>query len=65
MKTQTLLASLGVSYNDTKIKDKNLAVSVCASCTVTDPKTAGVLALTDGNPLPHAPKYTPDLTHKY
>ncbi len=63
--TSNLLASLGVSYNDTKIKDKNLAVSVCASCTVTDPKTAGGLALIDGNPLPQAPKYTANFTLKY
>ena len=35
----------------TKIKDKNLAVAVCAACTVTDPRTASGLALIDGNPL--------------
>ena len=35
--TDNLLATLGVGYNDTKIKDPNLAVAVCAPCTVTDP----------------------------
>jgi iron complex outermembrane receptor protein len=35
------LASLGVGYNDTKIKDPGLAVAVCAACTVTDPLTGG------------------------
>ena len=35
--TDNLLVTLGVSYNDTKIKDPNLAVAVCAQCTVTDP----------------------------
>ncbi|HEX9392431.1 MAG TPA: TonB-dependent receptor [Usitatibacteraceae bacterium] len=63
--TNNLLASLGVSYNDTKIKDPNLAVATCFSCTVTDPKTAGSLALIDGNPLPQAPKYTANFTLKY
>ena len=43
--TDQLLATLGVGYNDTKIKDKNLAVAVCAACMVTDPKNAAGLAL--------------------
>lgn len=60
-----LLATLGVGYNKTQIKDANLAVAVCASCTVTDPKTAGGLALINGNPLPQAPKLTTNFTLKY
>lgn len=60
-----LVASLGVGMNDTKIKDPGLAVAVCASCTVTDPRTAGGLALIDGNPLPQAPKITTNATLKY
>ena len=63
--TSNLLASVGVGYNDTKIKDKNLAVAVCAACTVTDPRDAGGRALIDGNPLPQAPKYTANFTLKY
>jgi iron complex outermembrane receptor protein len=63
--TDNLLATLGVGYNDTKIKDKGLAVAVCAACTVTDPKTSAGLALIDGNPLPQAPKNTANFTLKY
>jgi iron complex outermembrane recepter protein len=63
--TDNLLATLGVGYNDTKIKDGNLAVSVCASCTVTDPRTAGGQALIDGNPLPQAPKTTINFSLRY
>ena len=60
-----LLLTLGVGYNDTKIKDRNLAVAVCARCTVTDPRTAAGRALIDGNPLPQAPKVTANFTLKY
>jgi iron complex outermembrane receptor protein len=60
-----LLATLGVGYNDTRIKDRNLAVAVCAACTVTDPLTAGGQALIDGNPLPQAPKVTANVTLRY
>jgi iron complex outermembrane receptor protein len=63
--TDNLLATLGVGYNDTQIKDQNLAVAVCAACTVTDPKTAGGQALINGNPLPQAPKLTSNFTLKY
>jgi iron complex outermembrane receptor protein len=71
--TSNLLASLGVGYNDTKIKDKNLAVSVCGNlqtfvapnCTVTDPTDANGKALIDGNPLPQAPKTTVNFTLRY
>ncbi len=35
--TDNLLVTLGTGYNDTEIKDDNLAVSICCSCTVTDP----------------------------
>lgn len=66
--TENLLASLGVGYNDTKIKDSNLAVAVCAACTVTDPTTTrggNTVALINGNPLPQAPKTTLNFTLKY
>ncbi|HEY6135146.1 MAG TPA: TonB-dependent receptor [Rubrivivax sp.] len=63
--TDRLLASVGWGYNDTEIKDKNLAVSVCAACTVTDPLDANGKALIDGNPLPQAPKTTANFTLKY
>jgi iron complex outermembrane receptor protein len=63
--TEQLLATLGVGYNDTKLKDKDLAVSVCAACTVTDPLNADGKALIDGNPLPQAPRTTVNFTLKY
>ena len=66
--TDQLLASIGVGYNDTKIKDAGLAVAFCASCTVTDPKVTrggSQVALIDGNPLPQAPKTTANFTLKY
>ena len=63
--TDNLLATLGVGYNDTKIKDGGLAVAVCAACTVTNPKTTAGLALINGNPLPQAPKTTASFTLKY
>ncbi|MGM9490678.1 TonB-dependent receptor [Ideonella sp. YS5] len=71
--TEQLLATLGVGYNDTRIKDKALAVSVCGNgmnppannCTVTDPLNADGKALIDGNPLPQAPKTTVNFTLKY
>ncbi len=63
--TDQLLTTVSVGYNDTKIKDPGLAVAVCAACTVTNPKTAGGLALVNGNPLPQAPKVTGSFTLKY
>jgi iron complex outermembrane receptor protein len=63
--SDNLLATFGLGYNDTKLKDPGLAVSVCAACTVTDPRTAGGQALIDGNPLPQAPKTTANFTLKY
>ena len=63
--TDRLVASLGLGYNDTKIKDPGLAVSVCAQCTVTDPLDANGKALIDGNPLPQAPKTTVNFTLRY
>ncbi len=63
-----LAASLGVGYNDTKIKDSGLAVAFCAACTVTDPKAVrggNNVALIDGNPLPQAPKTTANFTLKF
>ncbi len=65
--TDRLLATLGVGYNDTKIKDPALNVAVCAQCTVTDPQPggAGTPAFIDGNPLPQAPKTSVNFTARY
>ena len=60
-----LLLTLGSSYNDTEIKDSDLAVSVCAQCTVTDPLDATGKALIDGNTLPQAPKWVHNLTARW
>ena len=72
--TDNLVASVGVGYNDTKIKDPNLFVGICASCTVTDPTKSvtntatgqvSTVALIDGNALPQAPRITTSFTLKY
>ena len=58
----------GVSYNDTKIKDQNLLVGICAQCTVTDPLvTVGGIqrARVNGNPFPNAPEWILDATARY
>ena len=62
--TDNLLVTLGSSYNDTEIQDEDLAVAVCAQCTVTDPMVGG-LALIDGNELPQAPKWTHNITARW
>jgi iron complex outermembrane receptor protein len=47
---------MGVSNNQTEIKD-NVTVAPCGGgCTVTDPIVGG-LALIEGNSLPHAPEW--------
>ena len=71
--TDQLLATVGVGYNDTKIKDPTLAVSPCGNgqnfpalnCTVTNPLTAAGKALINGNPLPQAPKTTLNFSLRY
>ncbi len=63
-----LLATLGVGYNETKIKDKNLAVAFCAACTVNNPvvkRGGNDVALIDGNRLPQAPRGTASFTLRY
>jgi iron complex outermembrane recepter protein len=66
--------TLGGSYNDTEIKDKNLLVQYCGNvnnnaasgCSPTNinPNVAG-MAYVDGNPLPRAPKTQLNFTLKY
>lgn len=71
--TDRLLATLGVGYNQTEIKDPNLAVSPCGNgmsfpslnCTVTDPLDANGKALINGNPLPQAPETTVNFNLRY
>ncbi|MDY7097596.1 MAG: TonB-dependent receptor [Pseudomonadota bacterium] len=66
--TPEFVMTLGVSYNDTQINDQNLAVGICAQCTVTDPTTViagSTRALVDGNPFPNAPEWSGDFTASY
>lgn len=64
--TDNLLATLGVGYSDTKIKDPSLEVAGCGSpCTMTDPVGPNGGRLIDGNPLPQAPRTTVNFTLRY
>jgi iron complex outermembrane receptor protein len=64
--TDSLLATLGVGYNSTKIKDPDLEVAGCGGgCTLTDPVGPNGGRLIDGNPLPQAPKTTVNFTLRY
>jgi iron complex outermembrane receptor protein len=76
--TENLLMTLGLGYNDTKIKDADLIVSACgnginppaANCTILDPNffdaaSGSWKANINGNPLPQAPRTTANLTLRY
>ncbi len=70
--TDELNATFNLSYNKTELKDKDLAVAVCAQCTVTDPtfQVPGAFgpedrAILDGNSLPHAPEWISNITLRY
>ncbi|WP_105255245.1 TonB-dependent receptor [Pseudoalteromonas sp. T1lg75] len=70
--TDNLNATFNLSYNNTELKDNDLAVAVCAQCTVTDPtyQVPGAFgpedrAILDGNSLPHAPEWISNLTLRY
>jgi outer membrane receptor protein involved in Fe transport len=66
--TSSLTFTAGVSYNNTRIDDPDLAVGICAQCTVSDPLVtiAGTQrALVDGNPFPQAPEWIVDATARY
>ncbi|MGH8313921.1 MAG: TonB-dependent receptor, partial [Steroidobacterales bacterium] len=71
--TDRFLMTLGLSYSDTKIKDKNLTVLPCGAslnafpgfCTVKDPVNADFSVNVDGNPFPQAPEYIATVTARY
>ncbi len=67
--SENLTITAGFSYNDTEIKDSDLLLGFCATCTVTDPIVLDAggtpRAVVDGNPLPQAPKITANLTVDY
>ncbi len=62
--TENLKFTMGTSYNDTEIKDPNLYVSPCRTCTVTDPRKGNLVSI-NGNPLPQAPKWISNVTLRY
>ncbi|WP_114394064.1 TonB-dependent receptor [Oleisolibacter albus] len=65
---ENLLLTAGTSYNYTEIKDSDVAVGTCRSCTVTDPlvtRGGRTLALIDGNPFPQAPRWIVNTTARY
>ncbi len=62
--TDELNATFNLSYNKTELNDKDLAVQVCAQCTVTN-KVENGLAVLDGNSLPHAPEWIANATLRY
>ena len=65
--TDRFLMTLGLSYSDTKIKDKVLRVPPCGSglCTVLDPIDTNGNAIIDGNSFPQAPEYIATVTARY
>ena len=63
----SLEVSAGLSYNQTRIDDPNLAVQGCgAPCKVLDPPASaeGTFSI-DGNSLPQAPAWIADVTLRY
>ena len=60
-----LTLSGGLGYAKTKINDSTLAIPGGPLVTVTDPLNAAGLALIDGNPFQHAPKWTANFEIDY
>ncbi|MEO0410914.1 MAG: TonB-dependent receptor [Pseudomonadota bacterium] len=63
--TEYLSGTLGFAWNETELNDEDLAVGICAQCTVTNPLNADGRALIDGNSFPQAPDYTLYATLNY
>ena len=58
--------SAGLSYNQTRIDDPNLAIQGCgAPCTMLDPPVADGIYSIDGNSLPQAPGWIADVALSY
>jgi iron complex outermembrane receptor protein len=63
-----LVLTGGFSYTHTELEDGNLAVGICAQCTITDPTVTlggATRALIDGNPFPNAPEIIADISARY
>ncbi len=70
--TDNLLISGGFAFNDTEIKDANLATAPCGSglCTPLNPRQdpndpGNPKVLVNGNPFPRAPETTANLSLRY
>ena len=61
-----LEVAAGLSYNQTRIDDPNLAIQGCgAPCTMLDPPVADGIYAIDGNSLPQAPGWIADVALRY
>jgi len=66
MPITALEVSAGLSYNQTRIDDPNLAIQGCgAPCTMLDPPVADGIYAIDGNSLPQAPGWIADVALSY
>ncbi len=66
MPITALEVSAGLSYNQTRIDDPNLAIQGCgAPCTMLDPPVADGIYSIDGNSLPQAPGWIADVALSY
>ena len=66
MPITALEVSAGLSYNQTRIDDPNLAIQGCgAPCTMLDPLVADGIFSIDGNGLPQAPGWIADVALSY
>lgn len=63
--TSELLTTLSVSYNNTEIKDKNIAISTCTFCTVMNPVDENGLIGLDGLSLARSPEWIGNFTLRY
>lgn len=70
MLTDSFSVTMSVSYNNTEIKDSDLAVAACKACSITDENytdniTGNRFAYVNGNSLPHAPEWIYAFTARY
>jgi iron complex outermembrane receptor protein len=65
--TDNFMATLGVAYNDTEIKDKDLSVAPCGStlCEAWQDRDENGQVSIDGNPFPRTPETNYSLTLRY
>ncbi len=60
-----LMLTGGLAYTKTELDQSDLAVGVCAQCTVLDDFNANNFALIDGNPFPNAPELSGNFTAQW